>query len=307
MNIIEGYLIVKGALMKKFIFFLVVLGVVGACGVGAYAALKPTGSVNVLVYGLEGTRSDSMMLVMIDQSTKQTHVITLPRDTYHPVEGHNAQGAKKLNAVYGFKKGGKTAGLEAAVEDITGVKIDYYVEIKYEGVKSVVDLLGGIPVEVPFDMAYDDPFATPPLHIDLKAGEQVLEGEDVIGYLRFRKSNDGKIREGDIDRIARQQAFLKSAVGEAISWKLPLLANQALKYVETDMNSAEILQLCIGMAGAQKEDVYFHVLPKKKIGTGKDGLSYYFHSEAGMEQLLEDIEDNVFETEREAAELSEPE
>lgn len=284
--------------MKKIIVLLLIASIVIIGG----AVFLIDDSVNVLVYGLEGKRSDVMMLVMIDSSKDETHVISIPRDTYNPVEGHNNLGAKKQNAVYGFKEGGGPEGLVSSIENLVGVKIDYFVEIKYEGVKSVVDLVDGIPVSVPFDMKYDDPYATPPLHIDLTEGDQVLSGDDVIGYLRFRKSNDGSTREGDIQRIDRQQAFLKSAAKQALTWKLPLVAKSALEYVETDLNTYDVLKLGLGMIGTKQENVYFHVLPQEKIGYGDDGLSYVFHSPEETVLLLNDIKNGVFKVEDQSPE-----
>ena len=282
--------------MKKILkFLLVVIVLLAMLLAGSYFFINDT--VNILVYGLEGKRSDVMMLVMVDSGSHETHVISIPRDTYNPTEGHNNLGAKKQNAIYGFREGGGPEGLVSSIEKLVGVEIDYFVEIKYEGVKSVVDLVGGVPVEVPFDMVYDDPYATPPLHIDLKQGQQVLSGDDAIGYLRFRKSNDGKIREGDIQRIDRQQAFLKSAASEALTLKLPLVAKEALNYVETDFDTFNILKLSLGMFGTTKDDVFFHVLPQERIGTGDDGLSYVFHSPADTAQLLKDIKNGVFKVE----------
>lgn len=279
--------------MKKIIKFLIVVLIILGGFVGG-AIFLIDDSVNILVYGLEGKRSDVMMLVMLDSASNETHVISIPRDTYNPVEGHNGLGAKKQNAVYGFKEGGGPEGLVSSIEQLVGVDIDYYVEIQYEGVESVVDLVGGIPVTVPFDMLYDDPYATPPLHINLKAGDQVLSGEDAIGYLRFRKSNDHKIREGDLQRIERQHAFLDSAANEVLTWRLPIVAKEALTYVESDLDTYEMLRLSIGMLGMTKEDVYFHVLPEEKVGNGEDGLSYVFHSPQKTAQLLKDIKNGVY-------------
>ena len=280
--------------MNKVIKFLLIFIVVVA-SITTAAAFFIDDTVNILLYGLEGKRSDVMMLVMINTDKDEVHIISIPRDTYNPVEGHNGAGSKKQNAVYGFKEGGGQEGLVNSIENLVNIDIDYFLEIKYEGVKSIVDLLGGVPVSLSFDMKYDDPYASPPLHIDLKAGDQLLSGEDAIGYLRFRKSNDGKISEGDLQRIDRQHEFLKSSADEAITWKLPFIAKKALEFVETDLSSADILKLSMGMIGVKKEDIYFHVLPQEKVGYGDDGLSYVFHSPADTAQLLEDIRNGVFE------------
>ncbi len=114
-------------------------------------------------------------------------------------------GQKKLNAVYGFKDGGGNEGVRQAVEEILGIDIPYVIAVDYDAVKAVVDLVDGVEVDVPFAMNYDDPYADPPLHIHLDAGVQTLTGDDAIGFIRFRKSNDGRISDGDVGRIERPE------------------------------------------------------------------------------------------------------
>jgi len=277
--------------MKRKIVILLVVFIIGVI---SYKVVVAKDTLNVLVYGLESTRSDSMMLIMMDESNNQVNVITIPRDTYNPAEGHDGQGTKKLNAVYGFKNDGGTSGLIKSIESIVGVDIDRYIEVKYDGVKAITDLVGGVPVNVPYDMDYDDTFSSPPLHIHINQGEQVLEGDQVIEYLRFRKSNDGTINEGDIQRIDRQQDFLMAAAGKVLSWKLPFVVKKALSKVETDITTLDIGNFGFGMIGARQENVFFHVLPQERIGRGKDGLSYFFHSPEKTAQLIEDIKNDVF-------------
>lgn len=250
--------------------------------------------VNLLVYGLEGKRTDTMMVVMLQPKEKSVHVINLPRDTYYPTEGHDGLGQSKLNATFGFKNGGGTAGLKGAVQEITGLAIDYFVEVDYEGIEGIVNALGGVAVDVPFDMVYDDFQANPPLHIDFKSGPQVIDGKSAIGYLRFRKSNDGKVREGDIQRIERQQEFLKAAAAKSLSWRLPLVTGRALGMVNTDLNVLQGLKVATGMLGTKKEHVFFHVIPAAKSGRGRDGLSYYFHNPQGTLDLIQKIQDGAF-------------
>ncbi|MBN2797372.1 MAG: LCP family protein [Clostridia bacterium] len=272
--------------MKKFlIFLLVVVGILFS--VGFYFKNE---TYNVLVYGLEGKRSDVMMLVKVNGKDNVVDVIAIPRDTYYPVEGKNGLGQAKLNAVYGYAG---TEGLMNAISDITGQEIDKFVEIKYEGVKAIVDTVGGITVDVPFTMKYDDPYAEPPLHINIVEGEQTLYGDDVIGYLRFRKSNDGKIKEGDIQRIERQQAFLKAAAKEIVPWKIWPVGREAIQYVDTDISLMDITKLSLSMIGTDSSQIYFHQLPEDYVGKGADGLSYFFYDEEDTKQLMEDIINNT--------------
>lgn len=263
---------------------------------GAYIgfSLLTSEPVNILLYGLEGKRTDTMMVLSLHPKTNNVYVVNFPRDTYFETKGRNGLGQSKLNATFGFREGGGEKGLRKAIESISGITIDYFVEVDYDAVKNVIDLIGGVPVDVPYDMQYDDHRASPPLHIDFKAGPQVIDGDQAIGYLRFRKSNDGTIREGDIQRIARQQDFLKAAVEKSLNWKMPLIAARAVQSVNTDLNVFSISKLAIAMVGARGESVTFQVLPAAKTGRAKDGLSYYFYDPQKTIQLFKEIQADTF-------------
>lgn len=108
-------------------------------------------------------------------------------------------GAKKINAAYGAEG---IIGTANSVSDVLyGIPINYYAVVDYDSVKTIVDGIGGVPVNVEKAMKYDDPMDKPPLHINIPAGEQVLDGEHAIQYLRYRKG----YREGDIGRVKAQQ------------------------------------------------------------------------------------------------------
>ncbi|MBS7526631.1 LCP family protein [Fusibacter paucivorans] len=245
--------------------------------------------INILVLGIEGTRTDTMLLVSMSTRDNAVDVIAIPRDTYYPTDGKTKLGQKKLNAVYGFKDVGGVDGVSHAISNILGIEINHTVTVNYDAVKSIVDLLGGVEIDVPFDMQYDDLYATPPLHIDFKAGPQVITGDNAIGYLRFRKSNDGKIREGDIQRIGRQQAFIAAAAKKAIGPKLPYIVSGAIKEVETDLSIPDGMLYTIGMLGINDAKIHMHTLPAKSIGTGSDGLSYYYYDADATRQMMLDI------------------
>lgn len=260
--------------------------------------------INILVFGVEGTRADTMILVSMNTATNHISAVSIPRDTYFPTEGYTKSGQKKLNARYGFKNIGGPEGLKSAVEELMGIKIDHYVKLDYGAVEAIVNLIGGVEVDVPFRMKYDDPYSTPPLHIDFQPGLQVIMGNQAMEYLRFRKSNDGKISEGDVQRIVRQQDFMKSASKKALSYRLPWVASTALKYVETDISKAEVILYSSAMLGANMDKVSFYTLPMKSIGRGKDGLSYFFYDNNATYQLMKGIYDgSIAKEEAEAKKL----
>ncbi|MDW7668378.1 MAG: LCP family protein [Bacillota bacterium] len=245
--------------------------------------------INVLVMGLESTRTDTIIFLSIDTGSNRVDAVSIPRDTYYPTEGKDGLGQKKINAVYGFTDIGGPEGLLRAVSNLLSTKIDYYVLVDYEGVEAVVDLIGGVEVDVPFRMKYDDPYAKPPLHIDFESGVQVINGAESLEYLRFRKSNDGSFGGGDVSRIERQQDFLKSAAKSAVGPKLPFIIARGLSYVESDIPFYKGGLVGISMIGTNSEKINFHTLPMDYSGYGNDGLSYFFHGEEKTSLLMDEI------------------
>ena len=146
-----------------------------------------------------GNRTDTIMLVHVSESGGKPVMVSLPRDSYVPIPGHNSN---KINAAYSI---GGPKLLTATVENVTGIHIDGYVEIGLGGFASVVDSVGGVYLCVPRDMK--DPKAG----IDLKKGCQNLDGGDALGYVRSRYGDP----LGDIGRAARQRQFLGALMKKA--------------------------------------------------------------------------------------------
>lgn len=243
--------------------------------------------VNILVMGIEGTRTDTMIFLSIDPKNNKVDAISVPRDTYFPTEGKNGAGQAKLNAVYGFKEIGGPVGVKNTVSKLLGTHIDYYVAVNYDAVKEIVDLIGGVEVDVPFRMKYDDPYSKPPLHIDFQPGVQTIDGDQAMAYLRFRKNADGSHSGGDIKRMERQQDFIKSAAKSAIQIKLPYIVARSLSYVKTDMPLSKAVLIATSMIGTDMESVNIQTIPSKGTGTGKDGLSYFYYDPDATKALIE--------------------
>ena len=144
--------------------------------------------------------------------------------------------------------------LKEAVADLTGIMPDFYVLVEWEAIGELVDAVGGVDFEVPFDMDYDDPYQDPPLHIHQKAGLRTLTGDDAMQVIRWRKNNDGGGGGGDIARLSIQQDFLKAVVKKclqpAIVLKFSSLVHIFKENVETDLTVGNILafaEQAIGM------------------------------------------------------------
>lgn len=241
--------------------------------------------INILVLGTDGGRSDTLMVASYDPKNKLADIISVPRDTYNHVEGKNGAAQRKINAVYGFKGDiGGPEGLKKEISKILGVPITYYVELDYKAVAKIVDTVGGVEVEIPFDMDYDDPYAEPELHIHFKAGVQTLDGQGALEYIRWRKNNNGSHSMGDLERVKRQQEFVVKTAKQAMGFKLPFVIKDVFSYLKTDMNIGDMLYL-----GAQGIGFDFSKMEKHTI-PGEPGMkfkaSYYFHDpEATLEMM----------------------
>ncbi len=218
---------------------------------------------NILVVGVDsngenadkfkGTRSDTMILINLDPATHSINAISIPRDSKVYLAGDH--GVQKINAAHAL--GGIDLTVRT-VEETLGVKIDKYVVINNDGVKKLVDALGGVPVYIEKDMYYNDNAGH--LHINLSKGLHVLNGNQVEGYLRFRK--DGL---GDIGRTARQQWFVKAVLEKlqspSVIPKIPEVLNIASAYVKTNLSLYEMSHIAAALRNINMSDVEFATLP----------------------------------------------
>ncbi len=254
-------------------------------------AIESSKRLNILLMGTDGGRADTIMLFSFDPQGKLLDIVSVPRDTYNDVPGYDASGQKKINAVIGFgDQNGGPEGLTVQISKILRVPIHYYIKVDYDAVKDVVDTLGGVEVDVPFNMNYDDAVAKPPLHIHLEKGLQVLDGDKAIQFIRWRKNN-GQDGKGDLTRITRQQGFIKSAIKKSLSFKLPSVVKTAMQYVETNMPMDQALYYASEAVGLKTEDIESAQIP----GEAKTmGLSYYIHDPALTEEMMLQIYNRRF-------------
>ncbi|MEA4933943.1 MAG: LCP family protein [Lawsonibacter sp.] len=217
-----------------------------------------------------GGNTDTMLLITYDTKAKTLHGLNLPRDTMINVSTNS----KRLNAVYNYNKGkDKTtqvekgiAALKHEVAHLTGITPDFYVIVEWKAIGELVDALGGVEFDVPFDMDYDDPTPGQDLHIHQKAGLRVLNGDDAMQVIRHRKNNDGSHSNGDVGRLKIQQDFLKAVAKKCLQpatfLKAPSLAEIFTENVTTDLTVGNILafaQMARGMN--PDEDVSFNTAP----------------------------------------------
>ncbi len=244
---------------------------------------KQSDRVNVLLFGTDGFRADTLIVLSYSKKEQDIFMLTIPRDTKHEVEGMIYEGQDKINAVFCFPgdKGG-AENQKKAIEEILNMPIHYYVKVNYYSLVGIVDILGGIEVDVPFDMNYDDKWAKPELHIHLSKGKQVLDGHNALGYIRWRKNNNGK-GDSDIARTKRQQDFLIRVFKKSIGLNLPKVIKSSYGYIKSNMSLEDMLYYGSELVGFDLDKIKRASLP------GTADYKYFYQDKEETEKLLKDL------------------
>jgi LCP family protein required for cell wall assembly len=147
-------------------------------------------------------RTDTILLVHIPHlgSSTSTTMVSIPRDSYVEIPGY---GSDKINAA--FVVGGAPL-LAQTVEQSTGLRLDHYAEIGFDGFAELVDAVGGVT------MCPAEPVSDPLAGIDLPAGCQELDGRNALGYVRTRATP-----RADLDRMNNQREFMSALLHRAAS------------------------------------------------------------------------------------------
>ncbi len=227
-------------------------------------------SIHVLLVGLDKDpphRSDSVLVAHIDLTTYETRLLSIPRDLRIEMKSSNGEVTHDKLA-HAFVYGG-VEDVEYAVETMLNIVIDNYVVIKIDGMMKLIDALGGVEIDVDKDMRYRD--RAQDLHINLKKGLQVLNGEDAVGYSRFRKD-----AEGDIGRMHRQQVLIKAVLIELRKpgnlLKIDEIVRLFYSAVETDLDLVQLL--AIKQVTKEFTPDKIQSLTLNSESTDWDGISY---------------------------------
>ena len=175
----------------------------------------------------EVSRTDTIMLLHFDPLKQRVNLLSIPRDSYVNIPGY---GYTKINAAYVY---GGIDLVKETLKDLTGIEVENYLLINTSATVKLIDLLGGINIEVEKNLYYNDNAQN--LHINLKAGKQNLSGKQAEGYIRFRHD-----ALGDIGRIERQQKFLKAITSKLATpsalLKAPFILGLIRKNIKTDLS-----------------------------------------------------------------------
>lgn len=209
-------------------------------------------------------RSDTIMVVRLDPPRNTLGLLAIPRDTEVYVPGNGRQKINSANAI-----GGHNLAI-ATVSGFLQLPIDHYIVLNVHGLVELVNELGGVTVEIPKKMRYMD--WTAKLKIDLDPGFHTLNGNQSMGFVRFRHD-----ALGDIGRVQRQEIFLQAVLDklrQPSSWPhIPKLVEIASKYIDTDMSVSEMMSMVAFAKFVPKKNLFLAMLPGEFAGNGNWGVT----------------------------------
>lgn len=223
--------------------------------------------VNILFLGSdqrpgEPARADTLLLMRVDGQDKTISQLSIPRDTLADIPGY---GEGKINSAYAY--GGPALQIQA-IEDLTGIPINHYVELDFSGFPDIVDGLGGVQIDVPktIDSQYPEGLEWTQVHFD--QGPQEMDGERALIYVRVRYSDD------DFQRMGRQQQFMEALQKKMTSptniIKMPVIAPRIIDNITTDLSTNELMKLAWVKFRTSKENSRSYTLigSSQYIGDG---------------------------------------
>lgn len=239
------------------------------------------GQFTVLCLGFDEDRSNSdvIMVFQFDINNDKINVLQIPRDCFVPDYTNSENG--KINSVYtlGDENLSNIQRIVNAVRENFGIPIDRYITTGCDDIVDMVDLIGGIPVDLPEQVIYSYDKVLYP-------GEQVLNGEQAELFVRARA---GYI-EGDIGRVKAQRIFLAACMEKALNMG-PIEVTKFLSevynkgYIATDLSLQEMSILSDFGGSIDLDDVTVNMVPGEAVNNYNGYSVYSIHKKATVDML----------------------
>lgn len=237
--------------------------------------LPPHRKINILLLGINERRNDIgrsnvTCLLTLDTDSKGVSLLWVPRDSRVNIPGYEWN---KIGHAYTY--GGPDLA-RRTVEDLLGVNIDYYVAVNMLGFSRVIDAVGGVDLMIDKRMYYYDPYDEGEVDnnglIDLRPGQQHLDGNTALQYVRFRHDE-----MGDIGRIERQHKFARALLGQLASPstipRLPDIFREINTTLKTDIPLSQFLSFGKIAGDAYRRGLITNMAPGHPVYI--DGISYW--------------------------------
>ena len=217
-------------------------------------------TINIAMFGIDARedvfygRSDTIMILSINTKTNQMSLTSIMRDLYVPIYDQNnvLKTKNKINSAFNYTP----AGAINTIQNYFGIKIDHYAVINFNGMKSVINILGGVTIQLSAKEA--------PLVIGkgAAAGTYDLTGEQTLTYMRIRYIDNDRYRTLRQGKVL--QALLDKFKSEGWTKLLDLL-NECAHYVRTDMDSATMINVALAVYNARDGGLNHDSYPYGKV------------------------------------------
>lgn len=259
--------------------------------------------ITAVIIGLDKSKnlSDVVMVVQFNPKENSLKCVSIPRDLYIDFSDYKFSSIRgsyqvnvsycKLTEVYQnvTDKEDAVKVTQEIAEKIVGIPIDYYVKVDLDGFKAIVDLVGGIEVEVPKRMVYHD--QSQGLHISLESGLQTLDGEKAEQLVRYRS---GYV-DGDLGRIKMQQEVLKALCKKVLEIRNPIeifsLVKEGYQYIETDFSLLDCMKYIEYITGLNVSTIFQegNMVTIPTYGEKINGLWYEMQDKDKTREILEEL------------------
>ena len=260
---------------------------------------KNLGEFRCLILGISTDQenvelTDTIIVASYNPNTQKATLLSIPRDTYTGKNSAKATAYEKINALYS-RKHRPDETLEA-VNEITGLDIKYYVVVKTEALIKLVDVIGGVTFNVPINMDYDD--SSQNLHIHLKAGEQVLDGNKAEQLVRFRHNNDGtsypeEYGDNDIGRMRTQRDFITQVIKQTAKpgniFKIGEILDVAKEYVITNIDFDAAKDYIPYAVEFNTDNLLTATLPGTSTNKNEAGTWVYVYNKQETKEMIQEL------------------
>ncbi len=250
-------------------------------------------TLRILIMGESTGMSDTIIACSYNPKTQNVSMLSIPRDTYVTNGNYKYSAYNKINSLY---SGGQTPEKTVqAVNEITGLDINYYILVDTEALIKLVNLIDGVYFDVPIDMNYDDNGQD--LHIHLTKGYQKLNGEQVEQVVRFRHNNDGTsyppdYGDEDYGRMKTQRNIIVEVAKQTIKLKnikeIKNIINIMKEDVKTNVNFDSIIDYVPYAVNVDMSTIKTLQLPGVSENRGGYGW-FFYHNEEETKKLVDEL------------------
>jgi len=253
--------------------------------------LRPPARTNVLIVGLDHARlADVIIVGSFERDTGEINLLSIPRDTFTQLPQHRIDnmtdnglwvpGTLKINALRSLSRDFGPHFLKEQLSETLGLEIHYYVEMNLAAFRDIVDIIGGVEIEVPRRLHYYDPYQN--LLIDIPAGTHQMDGRMAEHFVRYRDV------DGDLGRINAQQRFMTQLFRQALRRESVMndpvgLTRVALRNVDTNIG-LDLFRYIPYIPNLDPNNIHTYMLPGE--GGRINGISYFIPDSKRVPEVI---------------------